>query len=380
MKKIVIIAMFAGILGGCKSTQVTSGADDVYVNPAEERMLAKQAAEEKARKEAAERKQREEAAAATKNEEKAEDQPLYKDPEYNSDDYYDYEYASRLNRFYNPIYGAGYYDPYYTNMYSYNQNPAFYGTSIYSSSMWMPSVGFNNFSIGFSSGWGYNNFYNGFYNPYSYYPWYSNYGYYGYSPWGYDPWGYNSGFYSGYNMGYYNGWNNAQWGYLNKYDANSGYSKMAYGPRGSNVGGNDQQRTTPGMNRPADNYIQTVAEEQSRLPRFSANDQRANSTRVSNRAQRPAGGNIEPTKPSGNQPTNTERRTRSRETQPGQQPSNTRVRRNRSDNQQPQQNQQQQRSGGTVNPSPTPSPVSPGNSGGGSTPRNSGGGGNSRPR
>src|SRR5688572_12166377 len=116
MKKLLIIAAIAGLFSGCKSSQVSSGTDDVYVNPAEERAIAKQAAEERARKVAEEKKQRQEAASAASPKEE-ESKPVYKDPEYNADDYYDYEYAARLNRFYNPIYGAGYYDPYYTNLY-----------------------------------------------------------------------------------------------------------------------------------------------------------------------------------------------------------------------------------------------------------------------
>ena len=50
MKKILIIAAIAGVFSACKSTQVTSGTDDVYVNPAEERSIARAAAEEKAKR------------------------------------------------------------------------------------------------------------------------------------------------------------------------------------------------------------------------------------------------------------------------------------------------------------------------------------------
>src|SRR6267378_3272857 len=50
---------------------------------------------------------------------------------FNSDDYYDYEYAARLRRFHNPYSGYGYYDGYYTNSYWYSYNPFQWGVSIY---------------------------------------------------------------------------------------------------------------------------------------------------------------------------------------------------------------------------------------------------------
>jgi hypothetical protein len=366
MKNILIIAAFAGIMTGCKSTQVSTSSDDVYANPAEEKRLAKIAAEEKAKRELQEKQQRDEQLASEKSRQ-TESKPE-KEPEYNSEDYYDYEYAARLNRFYNPIYGAGYYDPYYTNLYTYNQNPAFYGTSIYSSSLWMPSGQFAYSSFGISTGWGYG--YSGFYNPY--YPWYTP---YGYSPWVYDPWGYNSPFYQGYQMGYYNGWNNSYYGYYNKYDPNSGYGRMEYGPRGSSIGSNSGSRAS-GMERPSgssrDNYNRIIAEEQEKMPRFSSTDRRSN--RINNREERPT---VSPT----NENTTPGRINRrdGRDMSPANpntnDNSNRSVRRKESaEPQQPQQNQQQERS--RWEPATSPSPVeSPG-----SRPRNSGGGGNSRPR
>ena len=47
---------------------------------------------------------------------------------YNNDDYY---YSSRIRRFHRPMWGMGYYDPWYTDMYWYNYDPFFWGTSIY---------------------------------------------------------------------------------------------------------------------------------------------------------------------------------------------------------------------------------------------------------
>ena len=50
---------------------------------------------------------------------------------FNGDNYYDYEYTARLRRFYGVNYGWSYYDPYFTNQYWYNYNPACWGVSIY---------------------------------------------------------------------------------------------------------------------------------------------------------------------------------------------------------------------------------------------------------
>jgi hypothetical protein len=274
MKKILMAAALAGaLLSGCKSTQLGSGTDDVYVNPAEERQLAQKAREEAARKEAEERASREAEAAAKKAAE--ENNPYYKDPSYDADDYYDYEYASRINRFQRPIPGAGFYDPYYTNMYTYNQNPGLWGTSIYASYNWgMPSYMFNGYSMGISTGWGYGypagyygynswNCYPGFYDPFC-----ASYGWgYGYNPY-FQPWGYG-GYYSGYNQGYYNGWNNGYWnGYYNSLDPNSGYGRANVGPRSSS--GSNTGRSGLGPDESLrSKYIRSVAEEQMRTERFS---------------------------------------------------------------------------------------------------------------
>jgi hypothetical protein len=56
------------------------------------------------------------------------------------DDYYSYEYSSRMRRFYNPVYGVNYYDPFYTNQYWYDYSPASWGVSIYLGyNWWAPS-------------------------------------------------------------------------------------------------------------------------------------------------------------------------------------------------------------------------------------------------
>jgi hypothetical protein len=82
-------------------------------------------------------------------------------------DYYDYEYTSRLRRFYGNYTGFDYYDPYYTNLYWYTYDPFYYGVSIYYTYSW-------------------------WYRPYrySYYGWGWHYPYYHYCGWGYPYYGY----------------------------------------------------------------------------------------------------------------------------------------------------------------------------------------------
>lgn len=97
--------------------------------------------------------------------------------------YYNTDYASRINRFYGPSVGLGYYSPYYDPFY---YDPWYYGNSMY--------MGFNmGYGLGLGFGYGY--------------PYYPSYGYGGcYSCYPYfSPF---SGYYSGYNNGYYNGFYN----------------------------------------------------------------------------------------------------------------------------------------------------------------------------
>ena len=145
------------------------------------------------------------------------------------DDYYDYQYSSRIRRFYTPAIGYNYYDPFYTNSYWYDYSPASYGVSIYLGyNWWAPTYYYYQpFCYGgFSNGYGYG----------------YGYGYYPHSYWGYNSGGYGgyyggySGYYGnnynhGYNDGYYNGYyaGNSNPYYYNSYDNTSHY----YGPRGS---------------------------------------------------------------------------------------------------------------------------------------------------
>lgn len=138
------------------------------------------------------------------------------------DDYYDYAYAARIRRFHSGV-GFGYYDPWFTNMYWYNYDPFFFGTSIYVTySWWYPSPWFR-YGWGWGPVWGWN------------WGWSWNWGWnYGWG-WGNSYWlGYNHGYWNGYWNGYYNGLNNGIVSnyYFNSFDSNSWY----YGPRGSSTG------------------------------------------------------------------------------------------------------------------------------------------------
>ncbi|MCX6291562.1 MAG: hypothetical protein NT126_07335 [Bacteroidetes bacterium] len=165
---------------------------------------------------------------------------------YNDDDYYDYAYTARLKRFYAPAYGYSYYDPFYTNLYWYDYNPASWGVSIYLGyHWWAPSFYYNDPFC-----------YGGIFSSYD--PWYSPYCGYGMNYWN----GYSMGYYSGYMNGYYhglNGYSNPY--YYNSYDATSYY----YGPRNS-AGSNSPGRSNPmstgnGIRQPrtlGDKYVEAV--------------------------------------------------------------------------------------------------------------------------
>jgi len=291
MKKLVIISTTAiAILSSCVSQQMGTSAynDDVYANPKEDRIVeARIAAEKKQAKEAAYKRYNDSIAAVEKAQKEKDDaNPYYKEREFKYDDYYDYEYATRVRRFNNGITGLSYYDNYYTNSYWYNNNPYNYGISVYNGYSWwgssynsysyFPSVNFYN-----SWGWGCNpgfGYYNG-YNPYmaGYMNGYNNgfnNGYYG-NYFGYgNPYGYGSPFGYGYGFGYNNygygnpygfggyGYNNG-WGYYNSYDNNSSYS---YGPRSSHGGGNSRRVSNPGL---ADQYRKEISDKQTTTVKFS---------------------------------------------------------------------------------------------------------------
>jgi hypothetical protein len=184
-------------------------------------------------------------------------------PDYDMDSYYDYMYASRLRRFHNPRRNVfNYYDPFYTNMYWYNQDPFAFGNSIYSTynffnpytpwgwNTWSPgfNVGWNNYS-----GWNVNIGWNSWGSPYGYNnPWsWNSWGYnphmspFTYNPYAFSPYGYG---FNNYGVGYMNGFNNGlSYGlmmnsmnsnpvYYNSYDNNTyNYGNSIY--YGANTGG-----------------------------------------------------------------------------------------------------------------------------------------------
>jgi uncharacterized membrane protein YgcG len=100
--------------------------------------------------------------------------------EYNEDDYYDYAYTARIRRFHRPYLTYDYYSDYYTNLYWYNSDPWYWGTSIYLGYHWW-----------YPSYWGY-------------YSWYSPYWYYGYPYYGYHHHHNGNNGHGHHNIAYYN--------------------------------------------------------------------------------------------------------------------------------------------------------------------------------
>lgn len=264
MKKIILIATVSFVLlAACNTSKLATNSDDMYVGPAAER-------KEQQRLAAKLKKQQEEEARKKQNElaeqkAKEDNNPYYKEPEYNKDDYYDYQYASRLRRFNNNVPGLGYYDNYYTNSYWYNNNPNMYGTSIYNSYSWWgnsPYFGNNWYPYGYNNYYGHNNwtFCSGSF--YSYYPYNQNY-LYG------NNWGWGSVYY--YNPWFGNSFNNNNgWGYFNSFDSNSKYSKMTNAARGSNGGGNSTMTSSAG--KPDGfmmKYMDEVKQQQDNSPKFT---------------------------------------------------------------------------------------------------------------
>lgn len=276
MKKLFVwSSLVIMLLSSCATQKQSNYTDDVYANPKEDRIEeARLAAIAKQEKEARQKKY-DDSIAAEKQAQKEKDDanPYYKDREFKYDDYYDYEYATRVRRFDNHISGLSYYDNYYTNSYWYSGNPYNYGVSVYNGySWWGPSYNSYSYSpsVAFYAnwGWGYGNqfgCYSG-YNPYmaGYMNGYNNgfnNGFYG-NPYGYgSPYGYGYPYAYGYGSPYgYGGWNNPYnngWGYYNSYDLNSSYT---YGPRASHGGGNSRRTTNPGMSND-DSYYKKYANE-----------------------------------------------------------------------------------------------------------------------
>lgn len=284
MKNLVVLSsLVLVLLSSCTSQKVGTYTDDVYANPKQDRIEdARIAAAEKQQKETRDKAYNDSLAAIQKAKDDA--NPYYKDRDFKYDDYYDYEYATRIKRFDNQIYGLSYYDNYYTNSYWYSNNPYNYGVSVYNGySWWGPSYNSYSYypSVSFYSNWGWGSSpyygggygcYNPYYNPYSsaymqgYYNGYNqgfNNGWYGYPYNGYGNPYYGYG-YGGWNSPYYNGW-----GYYNILDLNSGYT---YGHRDSHTGGNSRRVSNPGIandDDPYKKYISSVNDLQQKAIKFA---------------------------------------------------------------------------------------------------------------
>ncbi|MCB0696947.1 MAG: hypothetical protein KDC07_06265, partial [Chitinophagaceae bacterium] len=205
MKHILLTGLLIAALGHVDSyAQGKKVVDDIYYTADDAAKDADEAAKERDAIDAARRKRAEERQA---NNTADGDQGEGTYIDYDDDDY---NYATRINRFYNPYFGASYwaYSP------SFWYNP-WYGGGYYGSS-W-----------GFGYGWGMGYGYYG--NPY----WGYGFGYPGYYSGWYSPyWGYGGYGYGGYYGGYYNGFYNGY--YAGAYDNGSkSYSNRSYGPRSS---------------------------------------------------------------------------------------------------------------------------------------------------
>jgi len=187
---IVMIAT-AGLVASCSTSKLASNntGDDVYNTVAKAREV-------------------EYVAPVQQQQQQAQNNNQEYDEYYGtSNPYYDMDYSSRINRFYNGYSWRGYYDPYYDNYYSGNSygNTNFLGYGL----GWNNGYGLGGWGGGFGYGLGYG--YGSIWNsPY-------NYGYFGYNPYGfggwgpysyYDRFGWGGGFYGGgYGIGggYYGG-------------------------------------------------------------------------------------------------------------------------------------------------------------------------------
>lgn len=243
---ILIIAIFA--LASCKSTYDSAAAyDDVYYTPKKDDVSRATSSSSKVVYSGALASQYEQSS-VPQSEPVSDDG--YKSYEYLGDtlpavssegdeyyyvedselEYYDYDYASRIDRFHNPTGNFGYYSPVYSG-YGTGYGPSFsmnYGWGFPSSY----------FSVGFGYGWG-----SSYYNPWCYDPWYCS-PYWGYPSYG---WGYGSSYWAGYNHGYWNGYYAGGGGYYPGIPGGGEtiYPEYYYGPRnsrGSSIVGNSGAR------------------------------------------------------------------------------------------------------------------------------------------
>ena len=219
------------IICSCSTNKLISYDDDIYSNPVEEKKLALIAKANQEKQIAQDYKEK--LSQIQSQKEKDSKNKYYQDPTYHHDDYYDYQYSSRIYRFNQPILGASYYDPYYTNSYSYNQDPLNYGNSIYNSYNYgYPSV-INNNNLNFGVG--------------------NNGSYFGFSN------------FSGYNSGY----TNIGWGYYNSFDPNSTQKNMAYGKRNESFTFNSENKQISEGSKIRETYIEKINQQRNGSNRFS---------------------------------------------------------------------------------------------------------------
>ena len=273
MKTLVTLSAAIIFLGSCTSMQQTAStnSDDVYAS-SKDKQVTQPVNENKSQPTTAtapekkstdpnqytSQEERQPNSTAVEQDEKGNTYVTnkYYDSDFNSDDYYDYEYATRMRRFYHPVSNYGYYDNYYTNSYLYNGNPACWGLSVYLGYPWWgPSYYSYNYYPNYyyysgwncGGGWGYGGCGWGWNNGWGY-----NGGWCG-NGWGYGSgygWGYNNGYNNGYWDGYWNGYNDGSYNgmannyYYNSYD-NSGFY---YGPRGNDVHTNGNAISSHGKN------------------------------------------------------------------------------------------------------------------------------------
>ncbi len=212
----------------------------------------------------------------------------YTDKDFTYDDYYDYSYSSRIRRFQRPNSTWGYYDPYFTNYYWYNNsNPSYFGNSVYATyTWWGPNFG-NNYSDYYwgNNYYGYGSWGNGWYGNNWCNPWQNN--MYGNNWWNpYNPYacnGWNNSCYG--NNGYWNGFGSISYGnmYYNSYDnncyvwrANHANAPATSGPTNFSILMQNNGISHDVVQRPAINYTAIRESYQSSIDNKNNNSTNAN--------------------------------------------------------------------------------------------------------
>lgn len=179
----------------------------------------------------------------------------FNDQNYEYFDDYAYHYSSRIRRFHRPVYGAGFFDPFYVNMGFYDpffNGPAFFDPFGPNMTIYV-GVGFNNF--------GFNNFGFGFnrwnpWNPWN--PWNR------WNRWGMNGWGPGFGNTFVFNNFYGNGWggnpyfSNAYcppnyWVNTGGFTGETNTREVYYGPRKTRSGVSPNTGVAPRSNNGRDN-------------------------------------------------------------------------------------------------------------------------------